>query len=150
MKINYPIHAQNDIGLTPISAHQASEKISKYNVYFKLHCIPTDEYVYNKFDFDSLDNRIYKLDNYRNFDKQYYELKTILLGYDSRIRFYTDNKEDSEMVENRLLLAHYILIKRCKTINTSNLKKITKLNKDDVSNYVDSLEKNKTASLFEN
>ena len=116
MKIPYPIHAQNEIGLTAISAHKASELISRYNIYFRLYCIPNDEYGYRNFNFNLIDNRIYKLDNYKNFDRQYNQIKSLRMDFESTVYFYTDNKEDSELVENRLLLAHYILIKRCKTV----------------------------------
>jgi len=148
MNIPYSLHAINDIGLTAISAHKASELITKYNIYFRLHCIPIEEYAYRNFDFDLLDNTIYKLDNSLSFDKQYNSLKTILLGYESKVYFYTDFVENKEILLQKIRESHTTLKNKNISITLTNLTKESKVKKPFVQEYIESLEKYKTGSLF--
>ena len=146
---NYKLHANNPQGLTPVSADQASEMINKFNIYFRIYAVPTDEYGYRNFDFDLIDHNIYKMDNLKSFDDQYSNIKSIHFTFDSTVYFYTDYKEAACLVHRRLELASQILKSKSKSITVTNLKNETKLSKDEINIYIDSLEKNKTESLFD-
>lgn len=91
-----------DKGLTTISAHQASELISKYNIYFRAVSAGDQEYIPTH----ALDYSIYQLDNLKNFDKQYQQIKSINFPNRSTISFYTDHKENEMIVKHRVELAH--------------------------------------------
>jgi len=145
---NYELHSNDVIGLTPISAHQASDLISKYNIYFRTKAIPTDEFSYRRFDFNTIDNNVYIVDNFKSFDTQYEHIKTINFPIASTVSFFTDYKENPLLVKHRLELAVEVLKSKSISINFTNLKKESNLEKSFVKEYIDSLEVNKTESLF--
>jgi len=146
---NFPFYSTTHDGLTPLSAGVARDMISKYNIYFRIYAVPSNEYGYRNFDFNLIDHNIYQMDNLKCFDNQHSSIKSINFEFDSTVYFYTDYKENEALVKNRLELACEVLKSKSKSITLTNLKSETKLKKDVVSNFINSLEKNQTASLFE-
>lgn len=150
MKIsNYELFAENDKELTPLSASQASDMISKYNIYFRIYAVPNDEIGYRNFDFNLIDHKIYTMDNLKSFDIQYENIKAINFTFDSTVHFYTDYKLSPTLTKFKLDFAYAVLKSKTKSINLTNLKKETELPNEEIKTYISSLEKNKTASLFE-
>lgn len=133
-------------GLIAISAYTADKLISKYNIYFTTHPIPS----FSENDFDlPVDFMVYTLDNLKSFDTQYEKIKTINFPFKSRISFFTDYKQSAVLIQKRVSEAHQVLLDRSKSVNMTNLSKVSKVSKSEVLAYMDSLDKYPTGSLFD-
>ena len=150
MRNDFKFYSNTDSNLTPVSAQQAEQLISKFNVYFRSYSIPTDETMSRYFDWDNgQDTSVYQLDNLKSFDEQYKVLKTINFPNQTSLAFYTDYKQNSDLVRNRIDLASAVLKAKGKVVNQTNLVSESKQKKEDVKIYLESLEKYKTNSLFD-
>jgi hypothetical protein len=147
--INYPLHSKDTTGLVPISADVATHLIKQFNVYFRIYAVPNDEFGYRNFNFDLIDHSIYQLDNLKDFDRQYASIKSIHFTFDTTVYFYTDYRENKPLIYNRLKLSSKVLKSQSKSITMTNLKNETKISKSFILDYLSSLEKNPTLSLFE-
>ena len=146
---NFKIHSNSANGLTSISAKQASELITKYNIYFKYEPIPQYAKFVPSFDITNKFTTVYKLDSLISFDSQFKSIKSLTLLDQSTVYFFTDHKSNKDLVTKKLELAHQLLLSNQKSITLTNMKKESKLKDTDIKKYISSLEPYQTQSLFE-
>ncbi len=134
-------------GLMNLSGQQASDLIDRYNIYFTTHIVATS---FDRLDYDlPIDFMVYQLDNLKSFDTQYAKIKTINFPDSSRISFFTDYKQNQDVIFKRISEANQILAFRNKKVSVSALVAKSKVSKEVVSKYLESQEKYKTKSLFD-
>jgi hypothetical protein len=140
----------NPKGLQPLSSAQAVANINKYNVYFKLDIL--SEYFnqhINQFDIDKKYQNVYKIDPLKDYDTQYKQIVNQTNPNFDIIRFYTDYKESTQIIQNRLELSYQALLEDKKSPTKTNLKQHSKIKKDElILKFLDSKETYKTGDLF--
>jgi len=127
-------------GLTFISAQQAHNLVSEYNLYFSLFCGAKAGY--------PQDTDIYKIDNLKDLTEQLDKIKTLNFPCKSTVYLYTDFIQNKEILLQKIRESHTTLKNKNIPITLTNLKKESKVKKPFVQEYIESLEKHKTASLF--
>jgi len=128
-------------GLTFISPDQAFKFVNEYNLYFSLFCGAKAMY--------KQDTDIYKIDNLKDLTKQLDKIKSLNFPDKSTVYLYTDFIQNKQVLLQKIRESHVKLKNQNKPITMTNLKNDTKLNKTFVEEYLSSLEKNKTNSLFD-
>jgi hypothetical protein len=128
-------------GLSFISPQQAYKIVGEYNLYFSLFC--GDKAGYPQ------DTDIYKIDNLKDLTEQLDKIKTLNFPETSTVYLYTDFIQNKDILLLKIRESHNTLKAKKIPITLTNLKKESKLEKTFVKKYIDSLEVNKTTSLFE-
>jgi len=127
-------------GLNNISPQQAYNLVSEYNLYFSLFCGAKAGY--------PQDTDIYKIDNLKDLTEQLDKIKTLNFPCKSTVYLYTDFIQNKEILLQKIRESHTALKNKNIPITLTNLKKESKVKKPFVQEYIESLEKYKTASLF--
>ena len=115
-------YKESNLGLTYISPLQARNFITQYNVYFS---------------------------NFIPFNTQYEYLERLNFPLKTTIYLYTDYKENKEILLNKVKSAYVELKKKNESATVTKLNQLTRVSKPICKEYVESLEPNRTMSLFD-
>jgi hypothetical protein len=137
---NFKFYSKSKEGLTNISASQASDLISKFNIYIQINCFSLPPH--------AVDSDIKQLDNLKSFDDQYKKAKTVNFPEQSVISFFTDYKYNQDIALRNIQISAEILKQKNESVTASKLKNISKQSKDLCDLFISSQEKNQTRSLF--
>ena len=128
-------------GLNNISPQQAYNLVSEYNLYFSLFCGAKASY--------KQDTDIYRIDNLKDLTEQLDKIKALNFPDKSTVYLYTDFIQNKEILLQKIRESHITLKNKNIPLTVTNLKKESKLEKTFVKEYISSLEKNQTKSLFD-
>ncbi|RLA83628.1 MAG: hypothetical protein DRG78_03840 [Epsilonproteobacteria bacterium] len=149
----FPFAFQEFKGLTAISVLTASKLINEFNVYFRTYNV--------NIAMNDVNRSVYKMDNLKDFDSQYETIKTIHFEdyFKGAVEVYlfTDYKTSREVLLNKIKESHIKIRQnnlktkissKKQSVNLTNLHKDSKVDKEIVKEYLKSLDKFHTASLF--
>lgn len=139
---NFKLVSDSNTGYTTLSTKQASELISKYNIYFTIKL--KSEYM-NKhlpyFNYEKKYESLFQLDNNKSFNYQIKELYTLIDISFEQFVFLTDYKEAESLVIQRLELAKEILTSKNIKPTVKSIKKQSKVNDErKIQTYLESFE----------
>jgi hypothetical protein len=140
MQNNFKFYSKSKDGLTNISASQASDLISKFNIYIQINCFTLPSI--------AVDSDIKQLDNLISFDAQYKKAKSANFPEPSVIQFFTDYKYNQDIALRNIQISAEILKQKNQTVTASKLKNQSKQSKELCDLYMSSQIKYQTGSLF--
>lgn len=128
-------------GLVNISALQVDDMISKFNIYFSTYDLSVPKYEQTPC--------VYQLDNLKSFNKQFKDIKKLNAPFDNSVHFYTDFKQNKELIFKRISEANQIIEYRNKRVTVNSLANESRADKYMIAEYLKSKEKYPTKSLFD-
>ncbi|MCK5111076.1 MAG: hypothetical protein KAQ94_06100 [Arcobacteraceae bacterium] len=146
MKNNFKLHQDSDyktyiVKLTSISAKQVDEFIKDYNVYFKAF---SEDVLANQ-----VDTNIYQIDNLKDFDEQYEDIKNLMPSSSVKhISFYTNWIKNEAIQLKKVEDSCNLLKSENKSTCISSLQKHSQVSKEICEQYLKSLE-HQQEGLFE-